>query len=66
MKFITSKHGQLMMILIYGFKLNFIYKSVQTNITKYRCFVKTRTATIHMHDNNNVLNIIRSILIICI
>lgn len=66
MKFITSKHGQLKMILIYGFKLNFVYKSVQTNITKYHYFVETCTATIHMHDNNNILNIITSMLIICI
>ncbi|KAE9521938.1 hypothetical protein AGLY_017672 [Aphis glycines] len=52
-EFITSKRGKKM-ILINGFKFNFSYKSVQTNISRYRYFVKTCTAIIYV-DYENVL-----------
>ncbi|KAE9525826.1 hypothetical protein AGLY_014052, partial [Aphis glycines] len=55
MEFITSKHGKKM-ILIDGFKFNFSYKSVQTNISRYRCFVKTCTAIIYVDDENVLIS----------
>ncbi|KAE9525471.1 hypothetical protein AGLY_014271 [Aphis glycines] len=44
------------MILIDGFKFNFSYKSVQTNISRYRCFVKTCTAIIYVDDENVLIS----------
>ena len=56
MEFITSKRGKKI-IVIDGFKFNFSYKSVKTNISRYRCFIKTCTATVYVDDDNVLISI---------
>jgi len=53
---ITNKCGKKM-IVIDGFKFNFSYKSVHSNISWYRCFIKTCTATVYVDDDNVLISI---------
>jgi hypothetical protein len=55
MEFITSKRGKKMNV-IDGFKFNFLYKSVQTNISRYHCFIKTSIATVYVDDDNILIS----------